>query len=279
MRILLTGSSGRAGSAIAALLAEEHNVVGLDLVPGRFTTHVGSVADMALVSVAVRKVDAIIHTAALHAPDLDRASPEAFVAINVLGTQYLLQEAAEQGVHRFVYSSTTSVYGYAMEPHDQAVWVTEALEPQPRDIYDSTKLEAENLCRAATVGGRVSCVSLRFSRCFPEPDYLVATYRLYRGVDLRDVAEAHRLALAPAFGRFEVFNISARSPFVPEDCSQLFADAAGFIRARLPAVAKAFTSRRWQLPGSIDRVYAIDKAESELGYHPRHNFDEYLTGA
>ena len=75
----------------------------------------------------------------------------------------------------------------------RAVWVDEQLEPQPRDIYDQTKLEAEQL--VASAGGSMTVTTLRMSRCFPEAAELMAWYRLYRGVDRRDVAEAHALAL------------------------------------------------------------------------------------
>jgi len=279
MRVLVSGSSGRVGSAIAELLSRDRLLVGLDLVPGRYTTHVGSVTDRALVLAAAAGVDAIIHTASLHVPDLDRCSPDAFESTNLLGTSNLLMAAAEHRISRFVYSSTTSVYGRALVPRDRAVWVSETLEPQPRDIYDQTKLGAETLCREASISSNASCVSLRFSRCFPEPDHLVATYRLYRGVDVRDVAEAHRLALDASIEAFDVFNISARSPFTEADCPQLLRDASVVIRARCPEVTAAFAARGWPLPTSIDRVYAIDKAERELGYHPRYNHRECLCGA
>jgi UDP-glucose 4-epimerase len=278
MRVLVTGSSGQVGSAIAGLLAEHHEIVGLDSVPGQYTTHLGSVVDEALVSAAVSRVNAIVHTASLHAPDLTRAPSEAFVSINVLGTSNLLEAAAKRGIERFIYSSTTSIYGRALVPGDRAVWVTESLEPQPRDIYDQTKLKAEALCREATLRGMVSCISLRFSRCFPEPEHLVAAYRLHRGVDIRDVAEAHRLALASSITCFEVFNISARSPFSPDHCPQLLKDPQGLIRSRFPEIHETFANKGWPQPQSIDRVYAIEKAESQLGYRPRYNFLEYALG-
>ena len=279
MRILITGSSGRVGSAIAELLAERHDLIGLDLVPGRYTTFIGSVADQALVRAAATGMHAIIHTASLHVPDLGRATSKAFVSVNVRGTRNLLDAAAEHEISRFVYSSTTSVYGRAMASPTHAVWVSETLEPQPRDIYDETKLSAERLCCEATRAQSVSCVSLRFSRCFPEPEPVLAAYRLYRGVDVRDVADAHRLALIASCATFEVYNISARSPFLPDDCPQVLTDARGVIRARYPQVAAAFSARGWPLPDSIDRVYAIDKAERHLGYQPRYNYLEFLRGA
>jgi nucleoside-diphosphate-sugar epimerase len=280
VKVLVTGSSGRVGSAIVGVLAGQGvEVRGLDRSPGTQTTHVGDLTDARAVVDAARGVDAIVHTASLHVPDLNRASRADFASVNVDGTRNLLDAARRHGIRRLVYSSTTSLYGRAMEPSDRAVWVDEALDPRPRDIYDETKLEAESLCRLATEEGSVACVTLRFSRCFPEPEREMATYRLYRGVDVRDVAEAHRLALLWPNLAFEVFNISARSPFEAEDCRDLFRNAPAVIRLRAPEVVTQFETRGWPLPASIDRVYAIEKAERRLGYHPRYNYRECLAEA
>jgi UDP-glucose 4-epimerase len=82
VNVLVTGSSGHIGSAVAARLAEQADVIGLDLVPGRYTTQIGDVADATLVSRLVRGVDAIVHTAALHVPHLASASAAQFRRVN-----------------------------------------------------------------------------------------------------------------------------------------------------------------------------------------------------
>lgn len=270
MRVLLTGSSGRVGTAIGAALSAGHSVVGLDRLPGPFTTHVGNLTDRGLLDTLVAGADAVIHTAALHAPHVGRASDDAFVRTNVLGTRRLLDACLAHRVPRLVYTSTTSLYGHALVPVDRAVFVTEDLAPRPRDIYDQTKITAEDACREAA-GSALTCISLRIARCFPEPDERVACYRLHRGVDPRDVAEAHRLALAVPVDGFDVFNVSAASPFAAPDAAALLQDAAAVIERRCPDVASAFRARGWALPTSIDRVYVIDKACARLGYRPRYN--------
>lgn len=273
--ILVTGSSGYVGSAVAARLAQQARVIGLDRRPGPYTTRVGEVADEQLVRALVRGTEAVVHTAALHVPDLGASSPEQFHRVNVEATRGLLEAAATAGATRFVLLSTTSVYGCSSRPGPPATWVDEDLPPQAEDEYDRTKLEAEALARGAA-DPRLSTVILRLARCFPEPDHLVAFYRLYRGVDRRDVADAHlRAVLAPLSGSTTV-NIAGPSPFAPEDVGTLWDDPWPVIEQRVPGVRAAFEQRGWPLPGRIDRVYAIEKARHVLGYHPRFGIAELL---
>ena len=279
MRVLVTGSSGQLGAAIARELSRRRDaVIGLDLVAAETTTHVGSVADRELVLDLMQSLDAVVHTASLHAAHIATHTPHAFVDANVNGTMNLLDAAARHGVRRFVYTSTTSVYGHAMECAEQAVWVTEDLVPQPRDVYDVTKLAAEQLCAIAARRHGMTCPILRVSRFFPEPQRLTAIYRLYRGVDVRDAVAAHLLALdAPLRpGTCDAFNISAHSPLSREQLHQLKHRADRVLRAQFPWIEGAFARRDWKLPTSIDRVYVTEKAERVLGYQSRHGLVQYL---
>lgn len=278
MRILLTGSSGRIGAAIGARLSLRHAVTGIDRRPGPLTTEVVDVQDTRRVAALLAGMDAVVHTASLHVPDLASQSAEEFRAVNVEATRRLLAACGEAGVRRFVYTSTTSLYGDAMLPTDgAAAWVTESLAPRPRDVYDETKLAAEQACREAAQAG-LECVALRMSRCFPEDPRLVAIYRLYRGVDAADVAQAHELALGAGLVGFEVFNVSAPSPFTQGDCRALLADAEALVTDRFPWVRAEFARRGWLLPRCIDRVYVVDRAIERLGYRPEHDFASLFPG-
>jgi UDP-glucose 4-epimerase len=268
LRILITGSSGRIGTAVCERIAREAEVVGLDLSPGPWTTALGDITDAKLVESLIRRVDAIVHVAALLTPHVGCRSEEEFRRVNVEGTQILLAAALRTGVRRFVLTSTTSVYGCTSRPKDRALWVTEELAPYPEDIYDLTKLEAECSCREAS-GPDLSVVVLRMSRCFEEPDPLLAFYRLYRGVDRRDVAEGHWLAATVALEGFEILNLSAETPFQAEDVDLLWTDPWRVIDERAPGVRGAFLQRGWDLPQRIDRVYVIGKARRVLGYRPQ----------
>ena len=55
---------------------------------------------------------------------------------------------------------------------------------------------------------------LRISRFFAQTPELQALYRLYRGVDVRDAAAAHVLAVTNQEDAFDIMNISARSPYM-----------------------------------------------------------------
>jgi UDP-glucose 4-epimerase len=251
MRLMVTGAGGLIGSAVARRLALDHEVIGIDLRPGPYVSIVGDCGEVAL----PRNVDAIVHIAALHAPDVGKRRDSDFRRINVDATARLL----DHGAAHFVFTSTTSVYGHALHG-----WIDETVEPRPRDIYDETKLAAERLVGEA--GGAI----LRLSRCFPEPYELMTSYRLHRGIDRRDAADAHALAI----GRPGLFIISAATPFMPDDSDELLRDAPAVIERRCPGLLQ-------RLPfvvGSIDRIYDSRRAQTDLGFRPRFGIEACLAG-
>jgi UDP-glucose 4-epimerase len=277
MRILITGSSGQLGTEIARQLSQDYEITGVDIIPGEWTQHRINITDRDAVDTIMKGIDGVIHIASLHARHLFEHSKQSFIDTNITGTLTLLEAAARYQVKRFVYTSTTSLYGFAMVPRDRAVWVTETLPPQPRDIYDITKITAEELCQhfALTMGLPVIC--LRTARFFPEPPELVALYRLYRGVDVRDAAAAHVLAVTNQDITFDVFNIAAQSPFQASDMPALLHNATSVLQSRVPEAIQFFTQHGWSLPTSIDRVYVIEKARQQLRYQPVYNFQTYIS--
>jgi UDP-glucose 4-epimerase len=292
MRILVTGSSGHLGEALMRRLrADGHAAVGIDLLPGPFTTGTGSIVDRAFVRASMAGVEAVLHAATLHKPHVATHSRQAFVDTNVTGTLNLLEEAAAARVGAFVYTSTTSAFGDALRPPPgaPAAWVTEDVVPIARNIYGVTKVAAEDLCQLAARDG-LACLVLRTSRFFPEEDddpaaraaydddNLKANEYLYRRVDIEDVVDAHLLALhrAGAIG-FGKYIVSATTPFRPEDMAELRADAGRALLRRVPEFADEYARRGWKMTASVDRVYVNDRARRDLGWRPRHDFAAVLA--
>jgi UDP-glucose 4-epimerase len=287
VKILLTGSAGHLGEALARTLTPGHDVVGFDVRPSPFTTIVGSIADAPDVARAMRGVDAIIHTATLHKPHIATHSRRQFLDTNVVGTLNLLEEAVARGVGSFIYTSTTSVYGRALVPSAgaPAAWITEDVTPLPKNIYGVTKKAAEDLCELFHRKFGLACIVLRTSRFFPDedddesirsayPDANVKTNEyLYRRVELEDAVDAHLKALeqAPAL-KFRCYVISATTPFTSADLPRLRADAPALVRERFPLFEREYTKRDWRMFPRIDRVYVNDRACRELGWRPRWTF-------
>ncbi len=276
-RYLITGAGGRVGRAIWIRLARRgDHPQGLDRCPGSTVRWVADLGDETALRMAMDGVDAIVHTAALHAPHVGHLSDGEFQRINVDATRRLLDLAAAAGIPRIVFTSTTAVYGDAAGAQDRAVWVDEALEPRPRTVYHRTKLAAEALLLEAAGQGGPSLRILRMSRCFPEPANAMAVLRLHRGIDARDVAAAHAMAVDHVGASCETFVISGTTPFRRDDAPRLKSDAQALIAERCPALAEAFLAREWPLPQSIDRVYCPEAAIARLGWVPRFGFDEVL---
>lgn len=292
MRVLLTGSSGWLGRFLApALRAAGHTVTGLDAAPGPETHVVGSIASRAVVDRAIELgIDAVIHAAALHKPDIVRYPAQTFVDVNVSGTLNLLEAARAAGHDRFVMTSTTSLMiseAIRREEWPHAVWLDERTGPlAPRNIYGVTKLAAEGLCRLFAAEHGLASVVLRTSRFFPEDDdtlkrpsgeNLKAIELLHRRLTVEDAAAAHVTALEKAREvGFGLYLVSAPPPFGREDAAALKRDAAGLIRERFPDAEALFAARGWQLPQSLGRVYDPALAERELGWRARTDFAAVL---
>jgi len=292
MRILLTGSSGWLGRFLAPRLrGEGHEVVGLDVAPSADTEFVGSVADRALVDrvFAERRIEAVIHAAALHKPDIARYPAQAFHAVNVEGTRNLLEAAAKAGNDRFLFTSTTSlmisdaVRAGKAGGAARAFWLDEDFAPlAPRNIYGATKIEAERLCRHFHDAYGLAVAVLRTGRFFPEEDdthrdlsgpNTKANEFLGRRLTVEDAAEAHVAALAeaPSLG-FETFIVAAQTPFTPQDCEALIEDAPAVIARYFPEARALYAKAGWALPARIERIYDSSRAGRRMGFRCRTDF-------
>ena len=188
MKVLVTGSCGHLGEALVrALNDSRHEVIGLDLLKGPFTTCVGSIADRSCITRCMNGVQTVFHAAALHKPHVATRSRQDFVDTNITGTLNLLEEAVAAGVESFVFTSTTSVFGDALVPPvgTPAAWVTEEVAPVPKNIYGVTKAAAEDLCQLFHRNQRLACIVLRTSRFFPEEDDNQEVREAYSDVNVK----------------------------------------------------------------------------------------------
>ena len=297
MRVLLTGSSGWLGRFLAPRLRQVgHHVVGLDVAPGADTDIVGTVADKALIDriFADHGIEAVVHTGALHKPDIARYPKQAFIDVNVTGTLNLLEAAVRARNSCFVFTSTTSlmiseaIRAGKAGGADRAVWLTEEHGPlDPRNIYGVTKRAAEQLCALFHREHELPIIILRTGRFFPEEDdthrdlsgpNIKANEFLNRRLTVEDAAEAHVAALAKAkeIG-FGLFIIAAPTPFQPEEAKRLLADAPSVIAQHFPQAASLYARIGWTLPDHIDRVYDSALAAQRLGFRCRTDFAAVLA--
>jgi len=293
MKILVTGSAGHLGEAMMLTLqASGHEVIGVDILSSRLTTHSGTITDRAFVRRCMKGVTTVYHAATLHKPHVATHEEQQFVDTNITGTLTLLQEAVSAGVESFIFTSTTSVFGDALIPPagQPAAWITEDVVPEPKNIYGVTKAAAEDLCQLYHRNHHLPCIVLRTSRFFPEEDDLPAAREayadanlkaneyLYRRVDIEDAVGAHLLAARRArdigFGKYI---ISATTPFLPGDLATLRGDASSVIDRLYPDCKALYDRQGWKLPPGLDRVYVNERARLALGWQPKYDFG-YVLG-
>ena len=197
---LVTGVAGFVGSHLVERLVEDGwRVKGVDC----FTdTYARSIKEQNLAAVKghdgfafeeadlvtsdlkkmVKGVDVVFHLAGqAGVRDSWGAEFEIYTERNVLATQRLLEAVKEVGLHRFVYASSSSVYGNTKD-----LPVTEDSLPLPISPYGVSKLAAEYLCRLYYTEYGVPTVSTRYFTIYgprQRPD--MAFHKLIRAM-LRD---------------------------------------------------------------------------------------------
>lgn len=170
MRALVTGGAGFIGSALARALLERGDDVRIldnlltgreDVIPEGADVVRGDLRDLDEVRAAMPGVDVVFHQAALRSVPKSVDQPILAMECNVRGTLNTLVAAADAGVRRLVYASSSSVYGEAGRPVQR-----EDDPPDPRSPYAVSKLAGEQYCRVWTHLGRLSTVSLRYFNVF-----------------------------------------------------------------------------------------------------------------
>jgi len=183
MNFLITGGAGFIGSNIAKRLVRDGESVriidnfstgkrnNIDEIKDKIDLIEGDIRDTESVLKAVKDVDFIIHQAAL--PSVPRSIKDPITAndVNVTGTLNLLNAAKNSKIKRFVYASSSSVYG-----DTPILPKREDMPPNPQSPYAVTKLTGEYYCSVFYKVYGLPTVSLRYFNVFgpfqdPESQY------------------------------------------------------------------------------------------------------------
>jgi len=147
VKVLVTGGCGYKGTVLVPrLLALGHEVIAFDIMwfgnflPAhpKLSVVKGDVRDID--SIPLAGVDAIVHLSSVANDPCGDLDPKLTWEISALATMQLADKAARLGIKRFVYASSSSVYGVKDEPQ-----VTEDLELRPISEYNKTKMVAERV--------------------------------------------------------------------------------------------------------------------------------------
>ncbi len=167
MKVLITGGAGYIGSTVASACEDAgHEVVILD----DFSTgrrefvrnrplYEGDIADAALLETlfSEHEIDAVVHCAAKIVVPESVAEPLAYYENNVSKTVQLLESVQRAGVHRFLFSSSASIYA-----PDENFVVTEESPLAPGSPYARTKFMVEMVLEDFAAASDVRMISLRY---------------------------------------------------------------------------------------------------------------------
>ena len=317
-RWLITGVAGFIGShLLEQLLRLDQRVIGLDnfstghrrnlddvqravLAPqwSRLQLHEGDIRDAALCSKACAGVDFVLHHAALVSVPLSIAEPQMARAVNVQGTLKLLQSARDNGAGRFVFASSSAVYGD--QPGES---MTEEKIGRPLSPYAESKRsnEIDAIDFARQYG--LPTVGLRYFNVFgprqdPNGAYAAVIPKWIRallrnepvqifgdGETTRDfcpidnVLQANLLAATTSNpeGMNKVYNIALGER---TSLNQLFATLRDLLARDDPAIARRQPEYCDFRPGDVRHSQAdITRARQLLGYAPGQSVASGLESA
>lgn len=298
-RILVTGAAGFIGfHTCEALLARGDDVVTVDEMNDyydvqlkqsnldylvdtfgakRVAVYIGDLCDQNLVRRVLKETapDAIIHLAARAGvrPSID--NPLLYIQSNVTATAILLDACGEHGISKFVYASSSSVYGGS----DKSSFSESDVVDFPVSPYAATKKSCELLAHTYHHLYKLDCIGLRFFTVYGprgRPDMAPFKFmdRIARGLTIDqygdgsssrdytyidDIVQGVVLSLDKANG-CEVFNLGNGSPIFLTDFISTIEQIVG---------KKATINVTSEQPGDVPRTRAdVTKARTMLGYEP-----------
>jgi UDP-glucose 4-epimerase len=172
-KVVVTGAAGFIGSHLSdALVAEGYEVCGIDdfstgkrenieQLNGGFRLVEGDITDEDTVRECLEGAELVFHQAALASVPRSIDDPVTTGDVNVIGTLNLLEQSRKSGVRRFVYASSSSVYG-----DSETLPKMETMPANPLSPYAVSKLVGEYNCRVFSHIHGMETVSLRYFNVF-----------------------------------------------------------------------------------------------------------------
>jgi UDP-glucuronate 4-epimerase len=302
-RVLVTGAAGCIGSHLVQALVDQGNdVVGIDnfdpfypremkernlaeVGQGRFDFHELDLLDVPRLRSLLTPETIIVHLAAKAGVRPSLADPVGYARVNVTGTAAVAEAARQAGVSRFVFGSSSSVYGDSTP----VPFREDAVAVVPVSPYAATKRAGELLLEAIAPIYRLRVVSLRFFTVYgprQRPDLAIHAFTrkmvegrpltlFGNGTQARDYTYCDDIIAgilsaiewsATAPFKVETFNLGGSRPISTEAMVTEIAQALG-VRPKI----------EWapMQPGDVQRTAAdITKAHAVLGYQPQTSFPE-----
>jgi UDP-glucuronate 4-epimerase len=303
MRILVTGGAGFIGShLVEKLLATGHSVAILDDFNDYYDPQIkreniaGVLKDVAVNQVDLRengavrdlfhreKFETVVHLAARAGVRPSIQYPQLYYDTNVNGTLHLLEAARMTGVERFIFASSSSVYGMARTvPFSEDLHLTQTISP-----YAATKIAGEFLCSTYSYLYQMRIVALRYFTVYgprQRPDLAIhqfarriqagnpidqfgdgTTRRDYTYID--DIIQGTMAALEYNGPLFDIFNLGESETIQLKDLILAIENVMG---------KKAKINRLPEQPGDVPLTCAdISKAKKLLGYNPKTKLSDGL---
>lgn len=167
MKILITGGFGYLGSKLSKLLADKGHKIRIfsnnppkNLQKNKYEILIGDILDKKKINEACKGIDYVLHLAGLDQQTCEN-KPKLALLVNGTGTKNVLEAAQKEHIKKFIYMSTSQVYGKLNNR------VTEETTPVPINDYGKTKLLGENYCKQ--FNNDMKCIVIRLSNAYGVP--------------------------------------------------------------------------------------------------------------
>jgi nucleoside-diphosphate-sugar epimerase len=287
-KIMVIGGGGYVGSALVPSLMEKgYNVSVFDTfwygdnLPGSATKILGDIRDRKLLINSCKGMDKIIHLACIsNDPSFD-LNPALGKSINLDAFPNIVDSVKENGIKRFIFASSSSIYGIKEEER-----VTEEASAEPMTDYAKYKWECEEILkkekdfewtiiRPATVCGYAPrlrldlVVNILTANALEKGKIKILGGKQFRpNINVKDMVRAYEFLLeAPSESiNGEAFNAGDRNYTVEE--------LAGIVNKVVPGAELEF------VPTNDNRSYRIDseKIKKELNFEPIFGIEEAVRG-